>query len=199
MKLRVTSQSPRILTTRTGWRGRMRWRRCRPARPASKSRSTTCAGPPGKRTLAEVAAALEVLYGIDTGIKMENLTHLARYVEDLTGARLAANHPITGTRAFEYAEEAMAEEELYAPVHKSVNPELFGNEAYWVLGRYSGIDAIDQLDKELQSRGIKLESAELTSVLNRLRSDMESRGRAVTPSELADEALFAIGSKSRIA
>lgn len=156
-------------------------------------------GATGQADLAEVAAALEVLYGIDTGIKLENLTHLARYVEDLTGARLAANHPITGTRAFEYAEEAMAEEELYAPVHKSVNPELFGNEAYWVLGRYSGIDALDQLDKELRSRGIELESTELTSVLNRLRSDMESRGRAVTPSELADEALFAIGSKSRVA
>jgi isopropylmalate/homocitrate/citramalate synthase len=153
-------------------------------------------GATGQADLAEVAAALEVLYGIDTGIKLENLTHLARYVEDLTGAPLAANHPITGKRAFEYAEEAMAEEELYAPVHKSVNPELFGNEAYWVLGRYSGIDASYQLDSELRSRGVTLSEEELAEVLARLRADMESRGKAVTPSELADEARWVINSKS---
>lgn len=156
-------------------------------------------GATGQADLAEMAAALEVLYGIDTGIKLENLTHLARYVEDLTGAPLAANHPITGTRAFEYAEEAMAEEELYAPVHKSVDPTLFGNEAYWVLGRYSGIDAAYQLDNELRKQRIELSDEDLQAVLARLRSDMESRGRAVTPKELANEARYIIGSKSFLA
>jgi isopropylmalate/homocitrate/citramalate synthase len=156
-------------------------------------------GATGQADLAEVAAALEVLYGVNTGIKLGNLTHLARFVEDLTGAPLAANHPITGVRAFEYAEEAMAEEELYAPVHKSVNPELFGNEAYWVLGRNSGVDASYQLDNSLREKGIELSSEELSSVLERLKRDMESRGRAVTPKELADEALYIISSTSRLA
>lgn len=153
-------------------------------------------GATGQADLAEVAAALEVLYGIDTGIELGYLTRLARYVEDLTGAPLAANHPITGVRAFEYAEEAIAEEEMYAPVHKSVNPELFGNEAYWVMGRYSGVDASNQLDKCLRARGIELTADQLARVLSRLQSDVESRRRAVTPDELANEARLVLGSRS---
>jgi isopropylmalate/homocitrate/citramalate synthase len=153
-------------------------------------------GATGQADLAEVAAALEVLYGIDTGIEMGYLTHLARYVEDLTGAKLAANHPITGTRAFEYAEEAIAEEELYAPVHKSVNAELFGNEAYWVMGRYSGVDAANQLDKSLRERGIELDKEELGRLLARLQSDTESRRTALTPGELADQARLIVNGRS---
>jgi isopropylmalate/homocitrate/citramalate synthase len=152
-------------------------------------------GATGQADLAEITAALEVLYGVDTGIEMGQLTHLARVVEDLTGAPLAANHPITGTRAFEYAEEAIAEEEMYAPVHKSVNPKLFGNDGYWVLGRYSGVDAVRQLDRALREHGFELSDDELGVVLERLRDDLESRRRALTPDELALEARTILGAR----
>lgn len=153
-------------------------------------------GATGQADLAEVAAALEVLYGIDTGIDLSQLTRVSRFVEDLTGIPLGAIHPITGVRAFEYAEEAIAEEELYAPVHKSVNPELFGNKAHWVMGRYSGVDASRQLDQALRSRGIELDAADLARVLDRLLTDLESRRRAATPEELADEAEVLLKSAS---
>lgn len=153
-------------------------------------------GATGQADLAEVAAALEVLYGIDTGIDLTRLTHLSRLVEDLTGAKLSPNHPITGTRAFEYAEEAIAEEEKFAPVHKSVSADLFGNRATWVMGRYSGVDARRQLEKSLRERGVELSDEQFALLMERLQRDVESRHSAPTPDELADEAMLVLTGRS---
>ncbi len=53
----------------------------------------------GNASLEEVVTALEV-YGVDTGIKIEKLTEVSRFVQERTGVRLQPNKAIVGVNAF---------------------------------------------------------------------------------------------------
>lgn len=56
----------------------------------------------GNAAFEQVIPALEVLYGIKTGIDMEQLTSLTEMVAELYGVPIASNHPITGRHMFSY-------------------------------------------------------------------------------------------------
>jgi isopropylmalate/homocitrate/citramalate synthase len=146
-----------------------------------------CSGT-GQADLAEVVAALEVLYGVHTGINIERLTPLARLVEDITGVDLALNHPITGKLAYTYATEAIREEENYAPVHKPVNPQIFGNKAIWMLGPLSATSGQAYVGELLEANGISLPEDKLSDVYMKLRSMMYLRRRTLNDDELLDAA-----------
>ena len=50
----------------------------------------------GIAALEVVVPALEILYGVSTGVKMEKLQHLSDFVEELYGIKLQQNYPIVG-------------------------------------------------------------------------------------------------------
>lgn len=140
----------------------------------------------GQADLAEVVAALEVLYGVDTGIDMSRLTPLKLLVEDLTGVKMSDMKAITGKYAGTYTEEAMWEEEQYAPVHKAVQTSIFGNPAHYVLGRYSGVSGAWNIRAKLADRGYEITDARMEEVLAQLKSIMEMRGRTLSDEELVE-------------
>jgi 2-isopropylmalate synthase len=145
-----------------------------------------CSGA-GQVDLAEAAASLEVLYGVETGIDLKKLTRLARFVEDISGVRMAQNKPITGSHAWDYTEEAMAEEESFAPVHKSVNPEIFGNKSRYVLGRYSGISGVEEIVTRLAGAGISIPHEQVRRIFAILSDQMATVGRTFSDDEIMDE------------
>ncbi len=53
----------------------------------------------GNGSLEEVVTALE-LYGVDTGIHLDKLTELSRFMEDKTGVNLQPNKAVVGANAF---------------------------------------------------------------------------------------------------
>lgn len=142
----------------------------------------------GQADLAEVAASLEVLYGIPTGIDLSRLTSLRKLVEDMTGVRMAPNKAVTGEDVWTYTEEAIFEEEQYAPVHKSVNPTVFGSEARYVLGRFSGASGAWALRAKLAEAGVELSDSRMVELLKRLKDVMEVRRKTLTDEELVDAA-----------
>lgn len=144
-----------------------------------------CSGA-GQADLAEVAAALEVVYGIPTGIDLSRLTALRSLVEDITGVRMAPGKPVTGSDVWTYTEEAIFEEEEYAPVHKAANPALFGNQARYVLGRFSGVSGAWALRAKLADSGLELSDAQMGDLLRRLKEAMEARRRTLNEDELVD-------------
>lgn len=140
----------------------------------------------GQADLAEVVAALEVLYGVDTGIDMSKLTALKVLVEDMTGIRMSDLKAVTGKYAGTYTEEAIWEEEQYAPVHKGVNTSIFGNPSRYVLGRYSGVSGTWNIRAKMAERGYKITDAQMAEVLGQLKSIMEMRGRTLSDEELVE-------------
>jgi len=99
--------------------------------------------------LAATVAALEVLYGIPTGVALDRLVPLARLAEDLTGQRLADHHPITGRKVFEAAggDEYVQEYKYDVLIHCALAPELVGNVREASIARDTGpLTMWDRLD-----------------------------------------------------
>lgn len=86
-------------------------------------------GGPGNADLAATAVAFEALYGVNTGIVLDELTDLARAGEELTGYRVAWNHPMTGHNAFCWGGMDLITQEIVVDplLHNCVEPAIVGN------------------------------------------------------------------------
>ena len=105
----------------------------------------------GNTALEEIVVALEVLYGVDTGIDIGKLTALNRRVMEIAGFTQAVSKPIVGSRTFTresgmglnlIKEEPLA---LFA-----LRPGFVGQEPGYVLGKKSGLDSIRMKIVDLQ-------------------------------------------------
>jgi len=140
-------------------------------------------GGPGNADLSVAAAAFEALYGVSTGIKMDELTTLARAGEELTGYHVAWNHPVTGHAAFNWGGmDIITQETAVDPLlHNCLEPTLVGNERSVPFTPFSGPYT---LADKLTTLGVDLTHEQLDSVLAAARQEMERTG-----SMLSDEAL----------
>ncbi|MFX0030273.1 MAG: hypothetical protein ACFE8B_13765, partial [Candidatus Hermodarchaeota archaeon] len=59
----------------------------------------------GNTSFEEVIVALEMLYGIDTGIELSKLYELSKYIEHISGVPLPYNKPIVGRNTFIHESE----------------------------------------------------------------------------------------------
>jgi len=59
----------------------------------------------GNTSLEEVVVALEMHYGVDTGINLSKLFELSKYVEKVSGVPLPYNKPVVGRNTFLHESE----------------------------------------------------------------------------------------------
>jgi isopropylmalate/homocitrate/citramalate synthase len=96
----------------------------------------------GNADLAEVALALEALYGIPTRLRLEQVRELSQLVQRLSGTPLAPWKPITGDNLFTRESGAVAAQFHDPPAIEPYSAELLGAERGIVLGKKSGLDSI---------------------------------------------------------
>ena len=101
----------------------------------------------GNAPTEETVLALLTMYGIDTGIKTEKFTEIARLVADLSGVDQPSNRPVTGSRLFNVESGIIATwvnnvgDDLLEPF--PYRPELVGQESpRIVMGKGSGLDSV---------------------------------------------------------
>ncbi|MBI3964495.1 MAG: hypothetical protein HY329_02580 [Chloroflexi bacterium] len=123
----------------------------------------------GIASLDEVVMALELLYGVDTGIKTEELTELSRLHEQMTGMNMPTTKPLVGPRAFNYrvasgeaASEPQRDHFYGSPMVLPFDPAIVGNRRTFLLGKYSGSNEVTQ---QLSSLGITVTPAQMESVV----------------------------------
>lgn len=97
----------------------------------------------GNCSLAEAATALELLYGVRTGIRLEALTSLAREAARAFGTPLPGHAPVVGDMAFAHRLDvhvygATSWPHLFEPL----DPASVGNRRKLLLGRHSGPRAV---------------------------------------------------------
>jgi len=146
-------------------------------------------GGPGNADLAATTAAFEVMYGVSTGIDAAQLTGLARAGEELTGYRLAWNHPVTGTKAFDWGGMDIITQEVAVDplLHNCIEPRLVGNERSVPFTPFSGPYTL--VDK-LAAIGFDASHDEVDAILLAAREEMSRTGAL-----LSDEAIAAIAKK----
>ena len=133
--------------------------------------------------LAEVAAVVQIFYGIDCGIKLEKMTELSRLVSDLTKIPMPDTMPIVGKTAFSHLVEvhyAVPDTEEGFWAFLCMKPEMFGNTSLNLLGHYSGPWAMRAKAKEL---GITIPQGKEKDVVAKVRSEIRWRKRQLTDEE----------------
>jgi 2-isopropylmalate synthase len=139
-------------------------------------------------SLEELAASLEMLYGVGTGIQLDQLTALSRLHESMTGMRIADNKPVTGSRAFNYrvaagkAASAPKRDVFYgSPKVVPFDPTMVGNRRVFMVGKFSGPD---ELAKRLDDIGVTVTDEQAAIVLELVRDRGRAAKRAVSDDEL---------------
>lgn len=141
----------------------------------------------GLADTAQVASALEILYGVNTGIDLSRLAPLARLVEDISGVPLAANHAITGRSAHDWGGTEISVQELKVEplLHWPFEPSLVGHRKEWSISVTSGMWTLrDKLDE----LGISVPHDDMPAVLARILAEIGIRGRSLSDDEIADVA-----------
>jgi len=121
----------------------------------------------GNAALEEVAMALEVLYGVKTGLQLHLLPELSRLVEEITGLPNGYFKPVVGRGAFSY-EQWGATAALTAggarPYAFPYEPEIVGRSPRLVIGKWSDLGAVAQ---KLHEFGLTASPEQLQTILHR--------------------------------
>ncbi|WP_427885429.1 hypothetical protein ACQHIV_24405 [Kribbella sp. GL6] len=100
----------------------------------------------GFAPLEEVALALEVLYGVDTGLRLDRLAHVSKVVAEESQLPVPALKPLTGTYAHlkhmpgDAAAAIRTGQDAFPPVSHGLVPARMGAEVSWVWGSFSSDD-----------------------------------------------------------
>ena len=120
----------------------------------------------GNAAMEEVAMALEVLYGVKTGLKLDLLPELSRIVEEITGLPNGYFKPVVGKGAFSY-EQWGATAQLTAggarPYAFPYEPEIVGRSPRLVIGKWSDLGAVVQ---KLAEFGLTASPEQLQTILH---------------------------------
>jgi len=139
----------------------------------------------GQADLAEVASALTILYGVETGIDLSRLTSLRRLGEDITRVYVARNKPITGDEVFNWGglEIIVHELEVDPLLHWCIEPAVVGNEKRWIIDKTSGPWT---MQTKLDELGIELDRDLVYDLLSAVKEEMDIHKRVLSDDELRE-------------
>jgi isopropylmalate/homocitrate/citramalate synthase len=96
----------------------------------------------GNANLAEVALALEALYGIPTNLRFDRVREVSELVRATSGYELEPWKPLIGDTLFTRESGAVASQFHDPPAIEPYSSELVGAPRRLVLGKKSGLDSI---------------------------------------------------------
>ena len=137
----------------------------------------------GNAAMEAVAMALEALYGVDTGLRLDLLPELCGLVEQISGLPNGYFKPIVGEGAFHYEQwspmaafEAAGERRYAYPFE----PEVVGRVPHLVVGKWSDTGAVLQ---KLRDYGLAADADAVRRILTRAQRLGASLHRPLHDSE----------------
>jgi isopropylmalate/homocitrate/citramalate synthase len=144
----------------------------------------------GIAPLEEVVSALEILYGVNTGVKMENLCTLSKTLEKITGIEIQLNKPIVG--AFTYGEKhegrvrsLLETNYTWSPddiALGAINPEVVGN-SYKIFWERVSLEPDNALRLKLKLMSLKFNEETLDKLKKRLLWEASTSRRGYLTNE----------------
>ena len=121
----------------------------------------------GNAPLEEVAVALKQLYGRDTGVVLSELDNVAAIVAAAAARAIPLNKAIVGEHVFTHESGIHVDGLLKDPrTYQSLDPHLLGRCNRIVIGKHSGLSAINALLAELE---LSVSADEARGILSRVR------------------------------
>jgi len=146
----------------------------------------------GNADLAEVALALEVLYGVRLGLEYDKLYGLSKLVEELSGVKMPPHKPVVGDGAFKVESGIIASWWLRL---KEINKPLVMYPYTWDLVGQKGVEIIlgkksgrDSVIYKLKNLGLDLSTEEADRILEHVKEESTKRKSSI-PDEVFKEIL----------
>jgi 2-isopropylmalate synthase len=144
----------------------------------------------GNAALEEVVMGLQAFYNIKTRINTRKMAFVSRLVSQLTGIAVPPNKAIVGENAFSHesgihVHGILSDGSTYEPMR----PEIVGKERTFVVGKHSGIHAVQN---KLKEYGIELSTDQIKEVVVKVKKWAES-GKKLDDAELLAVAYDVLG------
>jgi len=135
----------------------------------------------GNPDTAVVATALEALYGVETGVKLEKLYDLAKLVEDLSKSPIPSKNPLTGEVVFQHSAHDV-DRRAFPWAWDAINPGVVGRrEQLPLLGKLTGPSSVKTwLDK----MGITVPNGKISKIVSLINREAELRKRVLEEEDL---------------
>jgi 2-isopropylmalate synthase len=139
----------------------------------------------GNAATEEVALDIEMMLGLDTGIKLDRIYPVCRLVSDLTKIPIPMNKPVTGDNQFSFESgmvvdsiERLSKTDRYFAPFICV-PEMIGRKKGYniVLGKMTGKTAVA---KKLEELGIPATKEQITEVVQAVKNEGSIRKWSIT-------------------
>ncbi len=128
----------------------------------------------GNVPLQPFVMSCELLYGIPTGIELENLKALSELVADRSGVAVHPNAPVVGSNVFSHESGIHVKAVMEDPAtYEPYPPELVGQRRTLALGKHTGEAHVKAV---LQGQGVRLPEAQVDAVTMRLKELGERKG-----------------------
>ncbi|MFX1596801.1 MAG: hypothetical protein ACFFBK_12145, partial [Promethearchaeota archaeon] len=141
----------------------------------------------GNTSFEEVIVALEMLYGINTGIDLSKLYNLSKFVEKLSGVPLPYNKPVVGRNTFLHESElhvmSALEKEKFWMCFTPYKPEIVGQEERLIFGPTTLHG--DAIKIKCEQMGIEEDEDLIKKILNSVHSLINEK-KFITERELED-------------
>ena len=121
--------------------------------------------------------ALECLYHINTGFKLEMLMDLSRLVEKISKIALPKNKPIVGSNTFIHEADIHVAAILsgHTDTFEPYKPELVGQKRQIYFGSTTSSDSVIML---AEKRNLKLNEKRLDDIMARIQKEVDKKGYA---------------------
>lgn len=137
----------------------------------------------GNASMESVALALEVLYGVDTGLRLDLFPEICGMVEGITGLANGYFKPIVGAGAFSYEQWAATGAFVQGGERRFAfpfEPEIVGRVPRLVIGKWSDGAAVVQ---KLAEFGLTARPEEVQRILTRCQRLGSAEHRPLTDGE----------------
>jgi len=147
----------------------------------------------GNAALEEVVMGLQAFYNVRTNINSRKMAFVSRLVAQLTGVAVPPNKAIVGENAFSHesgihVHGVLSECSTYEPMR----PEIVGKERTFVVGKHSGVHAVQN---KLREYGLELPMDQMKEVVARVKKYAES-GKKLDDAELLAVAYDVMGQEA---
>jgi homocitrate synthase NifV len=133
----------------------------------------------GNAALEEVVVSLKQLYGIDTGINLQNFPALSEQVASASGDAIGSRKSLIGKSVFSHEAGIHVDGLLKDPNnYQGVDPAIVGRCHQLVLGKHSGTQGVIHAYKQIGIAVSRIQAQALLTQVRRFVSDQKRSPRA---------------------
>jgi isopropylmalate/homocitrate/citramalate synthase len=138
----------------------------------------------GNAATEELIMALEVLYGVRSGIDLRALKKVSELVESLSGIRLPVNKAVVGENAFRHEAGMVVAGVLKDPfTAEAYDPTIVGQQRQILIGKKSGLVSIAHKVDELN---LLLDEQHFPELLNLVKAYAVEKRRSISNDEFVN-------------